>query len=74
MTIQSIDPNDSAITQSTIIDCENDGQGFSVCTAEKMPIQSFRDLTITNGGGYYEAGRFIVLRQQPDNKKLHHQR
>lgn len=53
-TVRSINPNDFAVVQSTIIDCENDGRAFRFARGEEA--NSVLDgLTITNCYGYYEG-------------------
>ncbi|MCJ7778808.1 MAG: hypothetical protein MUP16_10905, partial [Sedimentisphaerales bacterium] len=54
VTVRSIEPNDFAVVQSTIIDCENNGRAFRFSRGEEA--NSVIDgLTITNCYGYYEG-------------------
>jgi parallel beta-helix repeat protein len=54
VTVRSINPNDSSIAQSTIIDCENNGRAFNIHSGEDAN-SIIDNLTITNGYGYYEG-------------------
>jgi parallel beta-helix repeat protein/predicted outer membrane repeat protein len=54
VTVQSINPDDSSIVQSTIIDCENNGRAFLFKSGEDAN-SVINGLTITNGYGYYEG-------------------
>lgn len=54
VTVQSINPNDLTVIQSTIIDCENNGRAFQFHSNEDAN-SVITGLTITSGGGYYEG-------------------
>ncbi|MHC4575674.1 MAG: right-handed parallel beta-helix repeat-containing protein, partial [Planctomycetota bacterium] len=59
VTVQSIDPNDTEVVRSTIIDCEGSGaaphRAFQFFNQEQAD-SVVAGLTITNGEGFYEGG------------------
>jgi predicted secreted protein len=58
ITIRSTDPNDPAIIESTIIDCQGQGRGFTF-ESEEQTDSILEGLTITNGKAMEGGGIFI---------------
>jgi parallel beta-helix repeat protein len=54
VTVQSINPNDLTVIQSTIIDCENNARAFVFDGGEDANAV-IKGLTIVNGGGNYQG-------------------
>lgn len=54
VTVQSINPNDLTVIQSTIVDCENNGRAFVFDGGEDANAV-INGLTIVNGGGNCEG-------------------
>ncbi len=55
VTVRSINPNDSSIVQSTIIDSENNGRGFWLHRGEG-PNSIIQGISIIRGGTIFEGG------------------
>lgn len=68
VTVQSINPNDFSVVQSTIIDCENNGRAFQFHSGEDAN-SVIEGISIINGGNISQGGGIHCSGSSPTIKR-----